>query len=188
MRIQSVFPIPLGFDRIETNYQQLLAVTHFGHGSSTVQQTFGDLNTQPEWENLARDILSRAKEYSQRVGWGTDIELSQMWCNRMHPLATIHPHSHSNSLFSCVFYIFPTHGGTKFQRGDSAWNHLQPSTFDDSTGFLYDYYTHRPTKGDLVFFPSHLKHWSLPVNEVRYTVSANFRATHYGNPLHLNLG
>jgi len=188
MKIRSIFPIPIGHDRIETNYQPLLAVTTFEQGNDRLEQTTGDLKDRENWSNLALDIFKCARSYAREVGWGSNIEMIQMWCNRMHPLATIHPHSHSNSLFSCVFYIFDTPAGTRFLRGDGAHNQIQPSNLDYERGFLYDEFTTQPQKGDIVFFPSHLKHWSMPVDAVRYTVSANFRATQLGDAHHLNLG
>lgn len=180
MNIQSAFPLPLGFDNITGNWSDTASLETFDN--DYFGQTPGNLHTTERWLPLAQQLETIANSYGRNIGCITTLKISNMWLNRMSGFNTIHPHYHSNSLFSCVVYI-KGESGTRFYNPTPP--QLQAAEYNDK-GFFYDDYTVGPEPNGVVMFPSNLRHTSLPCAEERFTISANFNATEYGNLHTLN--
>jgi hypothetical protein len=180
MNFRQLFPTPLGFDTIDGPWQALAHMMKFQ--DPYFGQTPGDLHTQDEWQELGNKLTASANEYAREVGWTTPVHISNMWLNRYEDFNSIHPHFHSNSIISCVMYI-DSQSGTVFYRPQPL--QMQPTDYTDS-GYLYDDFRVDPTPNGVVFFPSSLRHTSIPQPGVRFTLSANFNAESYGSQSGLN--
>lgn len=180
MIIQTAFPTPFGFAEVSGDWTTLANLETFN--SEYFGQTHGSLHEDEPWKPLAEQLLNHANEYNKECGYMTPLKISNMWLNKYEGFNSIHPHFHSNSLFSCVLYILGD-SGTVFYRPVPVA--LQSSEYSDS-GFFYDDYTVAPKPNGVVFFPSTIRHTSIPSQNLRYTISANFNAVSYGNKETLN--
>jgi uncharacterized protein (TIGR02466 family) len=128
---------------------------------------------------LENKLIKCVEEYSKSIG-NTEMPFTctQIWINRFSMNGHIHPHYHSNSMFSCVYYYETTNlsGGTVFENPlPYATDMLQiPKTsarYHNATKFSIGC-----QKGKVLVFPSWLRHYSEfnSSSEERVTISANF--------------
>jgi len=109
------------------------------------------------------------------------LEFTGMWANKLvegdiHP-----PHTHSNNIFSGVYYL---EGGSQIQFFDprpqaSVFNpNLKYTNFDNSGMIGFD-----AEKGTGLIFPSWLQHWVVKTNKTRISISWNILLRgDYGQP------
>ena len=185
-QLQPLFPQPILIENIPGTWLDQAKKIEY-RPTPGFQQTSGDIHKSTDWMPLAEKILHMAREgYANEVGYDPDsIYISNMWINRFDPNGTIHPHFHSNSLFSCVMYLDDYGAGTSFYRPDPIAHH---PTNMVSTQWNWNDYTTKPMQYDIVFFPSHLRHNSKPCSKTRYTLSANFVSNSYGLKAKFNWG
>jgi hypothetical protein len=180
MHIRTVFPTPIGFEKLEGDWFELANSQSFNN--EFFGQTPGDLHTQEEWKDLTTKLTEAANKYNNEIGNTTPVHISNMWLNRYYQYNSIHPHFHSNCLFSCVMYI-QSDTGTVFYRPQPI--QFQASEYSDR-GFFYDDFTAQPETNGVVFFPANIRHTSIPSSTLRLTISANFNCDSYGNTHSLN--
>ena len=109
------------------------------------------------------------------------LEFTGMWANKLvkgdiHP-----PHTHSNNIFSGVYYL---EGGSQIQFFDprpqaSVFNpNLKYTNFDNSSMVGFE-----SSKGYGLIFPSWLQHWVGRTNKTRISISWNILLRgNYGQP------
>ena len=109
------------------------------------------------------------------------LEFTGMWANKLvkgdiHP-----PHTHSNNIFSGVYYL---EGGSQIQFFDprpqaSVFNpNLKYTNFDNSSMVGFE-----SSKGYGLIFPSWLQHWVGRTNKTRISISWNILLRgDYGQP------
>ena len=109
------------------------------------------------------------------------IEMTGMWANKLIKGEVHPPHTHSNNIFSGVYYL---EGGSQIQFFDPRpqASVLQPNTTEDNfnnssmVGFTSD-------KGVGLIFPSWLQHWVIRTNKTRMSISWNvILRGDYGKP------
>ena len=131
--------------------------------------------------DMYTDVVLRTKQ---------KLSITQAWVQR-NPNATFtHEHTHANSLISGVFYFRnEDHAAITFTKDSVA--RIRPS-IHEFTRLNSDSFTFKPLSGDVVLFPSGLRH-SVPVNikkESRYSLAFNsFCFSELGaenNSTHLN--
>ena len=109
------------------------------------------------------------------------LEFTGMWANKLK-VGDIHPpHTHSNNIFSGVYYL---EGGSQIQffdpRPQASVLHpnLKYTNFDNSGMIGFD-----AEKGTGLIFPSWLQHWVVKTNKTRISISWNILLRgDYGQP------
>ena len=99
------------------------------------------------------------------------LEFTGMWANKLKAGDIHPPHTHSNNIFSGVYYL---EGGSQIQFFDPRpqANVLHPNlkytNFDNSGMIGFD-----AEKGTGLIFPSWLQHWVTKTNKTRISISWN---------------
>ena len=109
------------------------------------------------------------------------LEFTGMWANKLKAGDIHPPHTHSNNIFSGVYYL---EGGSQIQffdpRPQSTVLHpnLKYTNFDNSGMIGFD-----AEKGTGLIFPSWLQHWVTKTNKTRISISWNILLRgDYGQP------
>ena len=104
-----------------------------------------------------------------------------MWANKLKTGDIHPPHTHSNNIFSGVYYL---EGGSQIQffdpRPQASVLHpnLKYTNFDNSGMIGFD-----AEKGTGLIFPSWLQHWVTKTNKTRISISWNILLRgDYGQP------
>jgi hypothetical protein len=182
MKLNTVFPAAFGYDFVQGDWQTL--IDDLVLPDIPIAQTAGNLHTMHSYRDLTQDVERCATSYALATGICETPLITQMWINRFQPRVTIHPHLHSNTLFSCVMYLDDYSAGTVFYSNDP--KNLQSSEMKQ-TEYTQDTYTVDGVKNRIVFFPSNIRHVSQPCEGVRHTLSANFTSRELGRSENLNL-
>ena len=152
-----------------------------GHYGTTSKNTYIlDDDTCTEIRNF---ILEKALVLGKSLGYEcTEYRMTQSWITHKKPTQSHHPHSHSNSILSGVFFY-----GSSFKSDCSAIIFHHPETRTQGqisipknpelapTPYSSETNAYKPTPGDLIIFPSTLSH-SVPentTNEVRKSLAFN---------------
>ena len=99
------------------------------------------------------------------------LEFTGMWANKLKAGDIHPPHTHSNNIFSGVYYL---EGGSQIQffdpRPQASVLHpnLKYTNFDNSGIIGFD-----AEKGTGLIFPSWLQHWVTKTNKTRISISWN---------------
>ena len=99
------------------------------------------------------------------------LEFTGMWANKLKAGDIHPPHTHSNNIFSGVYYL---EGGSQIQffdpRPQASVLHpnLKYTNFDNSGMIGFD-----AEKGTGLIFPSWLQHWVTKTNKTRISISWN---------------
>lgn len=171
------------FEREQAQWQEQPVRTQ-GPRSGRFEQSNYLLHRDEAYAELTTVIHELSHTYADSMGWAYYPEITQMWANRFTPGVATHPHYHSNSLLSIVYYA-QTAPGTVFCRPTPSFGSNWPETVPRVAGnaaALQSEWVSRGIKGTIVMFPSCIQHWSLPSDETRLTISANLHLTHLGNP------
>jgi uncharacterized protein (TIGR02466 family) len=121
----------------------------------------------PEMAELRQLISAHLNSYFQRIydtANQVKLEITQSWLAVSNQGDAHHTHSHPNSIASGVVYInLAARDGINFYRDeDRQWFDLQPRENNYYNAYSY----HVETKvGDIVIFPSQIKHGVRPVQE-----------------------
>ena len=109
------------------------------------------------------------------------LEFTGMWANKLKAGDIHPPHTHSNNIFSGVYYL---EGGSQIQffdpRPQASVLHpnLKYTNFDNSGMIGFD-----AEKGTGLIFPSWLQHWVTKTNKTRISISWNILLRgEYGQP------
>jgi uncharacterized protein (TIGR02466 family) len=142
------------------------------------------LSTIPELDNLKNNILAAANTYWHDVlGVEDSIKLKfrHSWVTRHRKGEKNPPHTHTASLFvGCVYLKVNDQSGKLVFKKDTHYLNLFPSLadIDFKTQNLINAKTYslQPKSNSVVFFPSHLEHYTTPNNseEDRYALNLDF--------------
>ena len=107
-----------------------------------------------------------------------DLGMTQSWSTINHKGNNHHEHNHPNTLISCVYYAQASSGDFVFKVPQSriqegfnfSYKIKQQNTFNSAI------WSCTVKTGDLIIFPGHLNHFSLPnnSNEPRIMIGSNF--------------
>jgi len=145
-----------------------------------VKQTDANLgNRIPKFTNQIGEITKKVcEQYSYKYD---SFDITGMWANKLEKGDTHPPHTHSNNIFSGVYYL---EGGSQIQFFDPRpqANVLKPNTtednFDNSSMLAFN-----SEKGVGLIFPSWLQHWVSTTDTTRISISWNILLRgDYGQP------
>ena len=160
------------------------------HNGQTVKRTGSqnqdDLQRIPTFSNLTRTITDVSKHILNEQGYMGEIEITNMWGNILRPQSQrAHaPHTHSNNIFSGVFYLKTSSETAPIQFFDprpqahiftprkKEFNILNSNLaqFNSETGYG-------------VVFPSWLQHWVPETKDERVSIAWNVIVRgKYGEP------
>ena len=131
---------------------------------------------EPELKQLRSEIEAHINSYFERIyNTANDARLviTQSWLAMTGKGGSHHNHSHPNSIASGVVYIsLAEKDGINFYRNeDQQWFDLQPKEHNYYNAYSY----HVETRiGDVVIFPSHIKHGVRQVSEDVRRISLAF--------------
>ena len=143
------------------------------------------LHKEKEFKSITNKILETTKEICEKYEYKYDkIEITNMWLNISQKNVFFPPHSHSNNIFSGVWYPFEDTSKTPimFQDPRPACNVMIPYTFNRNplNSNITQFY---PTKDMGLIFPSWLMHYVPSALNNRISMSWNILLRgEYGNP------
>ena len=128
----------------------------------------------PELSKIKEFILESLDMYADTVlGTKQKLSITQGWIQRNPYGSFTHEHTHANSLISGVFYFRnEEHASITFTKNEP--NRIR-APIHKHTRLSSDAFQFKPLSGDVILFPSGLRH-SVPVNvkqESRYCLAFN---------------
>lgn len=129
----------------------------------------------PALGRLRSDLQQHLDQYLQTV-WdpanAVRLRITQSWLTVTRQAESHHTHSHPNSVVSGVFYLaLAEDDGLTFYRGEEPWFEIIPR----SRNYYNAHSLFVPAKaGDLLLFPSQIKHGVRPVTSDIRRVSLAF--------------
>ena len=128
----------------------------------------------PELSKIKAFVLQSLDMYSDTVlGTKQKLSITQAWIQRNPYGSFTHEHTHANSLVSGVFYFRnEEHASITFTKNEP--NRIR-APIHKHTRLNSDAFQFKPLSGDIILFPSGLRH-SVPVNikkESRYCLAFN---------------
>jgi uncharacterized protein (TIGR02466 family) len=158
-------------DKVETNLRS--------------DQLFHTTISNPLHSNLFQEIAAAATPklvdfgymmFGERLNW----TVKEMWTNLLEPGGSQTMHSHANSFISGVFYLTPSHPGSRtvFVRPPGGFefsfrHHTRQAAMGPFNAGKYMLPAAEP--GDLVLFPSYLYH-EVPKNQGDQRITIAFNA------------
>ena len=142
------------------------------------------LDTYPEFSDLRETIYTAAYEYWHNVLCVHDslkIRMRHSWITRHGPGNWNRPHTHTTSAFSsCVYLQTAENSGNLIFKKDPNYLNLFPSALDfdyhTTNNINHKEYSVTPENNLIVFFPSHLNHYTGVNNSnvERYTINIDW--------------
>ena len=144
-----------------------------------------NLNKLKSFKKLTNKILDTTKEVCKLYEYKYDkLDITNMWLNISNKNIFFPPHTHSNNIFSGVWYPFEDVSKTPIMFLDprAGSNVMIPYTFN-RTPLNSNMTQFPPTKGMGLIFPSWLMHYVPPSLSDRVSLSWNILLRgNYGNP------
>ncbi len=148
--------------------------------NNLITQTTDDLSRHIP--KFTKKIYNITEHICEKYAYLYDrLEFTGMWANKLIKDEIHPPHTHSNNIFSGVYYL---EGGSQIQffdpRPQSTVLHpnLKYTNFDNSGMIGFD-----AEKGTGLIFPSWLQHWVTKTNKTRISISWNILLRgDYGQP------
>ena len=129
---------------------------------------------RPELEKLKAFFYGSLNTYCESViGTKHRVSITQSWVQRNGRGSFTHEHTHPNSIISGVFY-FRNDEQAPISFTKDTINRLAMKQFKQ-TKINSESFTFHPKAGELIIFPSHLRHNVLinPKEESRYSLAFN---------------
>ena len=148
--------------------------------NNLITQTTDDLSRHIP--KFTKKIYNITEHICEKYAYLYDrLEFTGMWANKLIKDEIHPPHTHSNNIFSGVYYL---EGGSQIQffdpRPQSTVLHpnLKYTNFDNSGMIGFD-----AEKGTGLIFPSWLQHWVVRTDKTRISISWNvILRGDYGKP------
>lgn len=185
--IQSLFPIPVGFYKLDRKLTS--KETSFIKGQETrpnmgnATSVDNTLLKNKELTKLRDFIESSISEYFKATyapKHNVNLRITQSWCNYTKPGEFHHKHAHANSLISGVFYPQANRETDKIYFYRSGFQMLRFPTENWNTYNSESWWFEVGT-GDLILFPSDLHHMVEPVQGDETRISLSFNTFPVGN-------
>jgi uncharacterized protein (TIGR02466 family) len=166
-----LFPTPLLTyqDFLSEEYvkqvENLVANTEFEDKSNEVYGVNPSVskNILKQVPEVKQEIIETFKEYARnilRIDFNVDFVIGSSWATLTKPGQRSSPHIHANYYYSGCYYVTDEPSSIEFQLGSSVYNHHER--------FMFKYIEHNkynnnrliyyPSKNEIIFFPSCLKH------------------------------
>ena len=175
-----IFPIPLLITKYENNLsKEIEYVDNLTYKEQKSNANFKSADTYlleiEELKNLKNFFYESLNKFTKNISQSDQrLVITQCWANKNPPGSKHHEHVHPNSMLSGVFYLRQdkTLPPIQFAKSVQAAMKLDPKKYNNlnSETFLLPC-----TSGELLLFPSDLKH-SVPLNlgkESRLSMSFN---------------
>ena len=149
-------------------------------GRELIKQTDANLgNRIPKFTNQIGEITRKVcEQYSYKYD---SFDITGMWANKLQKGDTHPPHTHSNNIFSGVYYL---EGGSEIQFFDPRpqasvfQTNVTKVTQSNASMLAFD-----SQKGAGLIFPSWLTHWVPVTDKTRISISWNILLRgDYGQP------
>ena len=134
-------------------------------------QTKDDLYNQiPDFTRFILEVSDNILTHTYKYSYD-NIEITNMWANKLERGQTHAPHTHSNNIMSGVYYL---KGGSPIQFFDPRpqahvfYPRVAESNYENSCMFEFE-----SDKGWGVMFPSWLQHWVPSTPNSRVSISWN---------------
>jgi len=187
MIIENLFPIPIGFFK----YDQMLSDESLRY-ISELKESKNLGNTRSEETHILRNkCLSSLKQYIEKSlheyfittyqpKYDVRMKITQSWLNWNKPGEWHHLHSHPNSFISGCFYVNADKKTDKifFHKEKCDLIKIEPIEWNiyNSDKWWFPIET-----GNLILFPSYLKHSVEPVVGIETRISIAFNTFPLGN-------
>ena len=188
-KVFNFFPIPLFYNNIDIDIDTkkfLLNSSFKRTGGGTSNWTKSNYILDNEVckgfvDKLFFQLKLFVNNYLQTDDRHFEWYITNSWVLKHEPNDYNPAHSHANSLITGVYYLeVPEHSGDiTFWKPDGLTNIFHVSTnipYKEYTPINCGTWTITPREGDLLLFPSHLRH-SISTNETnkqRYSLTINF--------------
>ena len=146
------------------------------------------IHNTAEFNKIKTFIELHAKIYWDSLGYYSDVnpKIYQSWITHYHHGGVINKHNHGRAQLAGVLYLnaSPEHGNIVFENPLELLLRTQPYREEIVYGADFGQELNVNT-GDLILFPSYLKHYTLPnsTNEDRIIMSVNLNSDgEYYNP------
>jgi hypothetical protein len=118
--------------------------------------------SDPELQSLISHILISVNNIGKEIGLKDGQIIKKAWANINDNVAIMQPHSHTNSVFSCVYYVkgFKESGNLTFRTPITCIDYVFDGKYvEQETDFTTTEIMIPPVPGSLVIFPSWLQHY-----------------------------
>ena len=164
--IKPILAIPLGTSRIKLDKgeREILDASEFERGANgSMSLDRNILNSMPILKERIMRSVGRYVKEAMGVDW--DYKMMNSWCLKHLYGDMGQPHSHCQSWISGCYYtdVRKESGDILFLKENKNFFNLSHA---ESTGYNHDYHCHTPVEGDLLLFPSHVKH-AIDMNAVQ---------------------
>ena len=181
-QIINLFAAPIHKSSIDRHFTQE-ELAFFQKALSETTQAISNYSSKnkkilnaPEMAGLRQIIQTSLNDYFEKVfntSNNVTLEITQSWLSLSRKTESHHTHTHPNSIASGVVYInlAKLDGIHFFRNDDFLWYDLPPKEQNYYNGYQYFVET---KVGDIVIFPSNIKHGVKPVTEDIDRVSLAF--------------
>ena len=186
VKTHECFPTLIHEFKLDLNHDKMIDYV-YGNGEARgqIHQTQDDLHKVHVFKPLIDELVLIHDSIIRKLEYEYDkIEITNMWSNHLYNGDSHPPHTHSNNLFSGVYYLYCGVDTSPIQffdprvqssilvprRKNNNWHNSSMLQFDsvNANGFI---------------FPSWLQHWVPPTQHERISVSWNVLVRgHYGEP------
>ena len=132
-------------------------------------------------KGLKDDITFMVNLYAKEYGYHKDMYIFNSWFNIQHNNSVLKMHTHPGSIFSAAFFIGADDDSSKLVFDNPNTNlfylnaALDGSVDTGLNSYAYQAFIFKPSPGDLVLFPSWLKHGSYEeINQSNERISISF--------------
>lgn len=183
MRMESIFPTPLGFfsfDRSLSSDEEafLLNQETYANECNSVSTDRYILNKEgmKDIRTFVENCLDQYFKFVFSPRYETTLRLTQSWINYTKPGQSHHKHSHANAFISGVFYVKVNKDSDKIYFYRDLTNQRLVVTQNEFNMWNSSSWWFNVSDGGLILFPSHLTHSVETVQGGDTRVSLAFNA------------
>ena len=175
VKTHECFPTLIHEFKLDLEHDKMLDYVHdTGESRGQIHQTQDDLHKQQAFKPLVDELTLIHDSIIRKLEYEYDkIEITNMWSNHLYKGESHPPHTHSNNLFSGVYYLCGVNAAPiQFfdprvqssilvpRRKNNNWHNSSMLQFDsvNGSGFI---------------FPAWLQHWVPETHHERISVSWN---------------
>jgi len=112
-------------------------------------------------KNLKSSILKCSAQYGKDAGLVMNNLIGNSWLNIQEPGSILKDHIHRNSIISGVLFLNTDEKSTPlYFHNPNPYLYYSPIKDEHHTQYSFEWYSFTPAIGDLILFPSWLKHGS----------------------------
>ena len=133
----------------------------------------------PQLQSLVNEISNRMRYVKDVLGLRNDLNISfgNYWININGKNSFNLPHVHPFSLASAVYYVAVPKDSGRLVFENPIQQHdyvMKPGSVLEYNGINSGYWNVEPQQGELIIFPSWLRHWVEPNNTDQERISIAF--------------